>query len=85
MGIVPDAAIHSQVCMLWHSIRLLILGLFTFVAGGCGSADPAAPIMAESKHSHYHVHAIDASHEHTHEDATLGGHEHSHQHPESHQ
>ena len=37
--------------------------------------------MVEAQHTHYHVHAVDASHEHAHSghDA-LGGHTHSHQH-----
>jgi hypothetical protein len=63
-------------------VKCCILSLFALAGSGCGGADSSAPIMVESEHSHYHVHAVDASHEHTHEDAPLGAHTHSHQHPE---
>jgi hypothetical protein len=63
---------------------LLAVGFLTLVAGGCGSADQALspPIMDQSRHTHYHVHAADASHEHSHADGAVGGHEHSHEHGE---
>jgi hypothetical protein len=68
--------------MLSRSLSTLAAGLLMFVANGCGGADPSDPIMAEPKHSHYHVHAADASHEHSHaDDGSFGGHEHSHEHP----
>src|SRR5688572_7438660 len=82
MGIVRVALTSAKVCMPSHSGRVLTLGFVTLLGNGCGGADPSVPIMVESKHSNYHVHAVDASHEHTHDDATLGGHEHSHQHPD---
>jgi hypothetical protein len=59
-----------------------VAGLSMLIATGCGGANPSDPVMGEKEHSHYHVHAIDASHEHSHEDdGIIGGHVHSHQHP----
>jgi hypothetical protein len=61
----------------------LAVGMLTFLGAGCGGRDQALspPIMVESEHSHYHVHAVDASHEHAHANGDVGGHEHSHEHP----
>jgi hypothetical protein len=69
--------------MLSDGKATFALGLLIFITTGCGGAETSAPVMTEPKHSHYHVHAADASHEHSHADDKLGGHEHSHQHPES--
>jgi hypothetical protein len=65
----------------WHLARILAVGVFGLVANGCGSPDSTAPVMVDTKHTHYHVHAADASHEHSHEDGSaLGGHVHTHAH-----
>ena len=64
---------------LWRATAAGLLALF---AGACGGNDSSGPIMVESTHSHYHVHAVDASHQHSHADGALGGHVHSHRHAE---
>jgi hypothetical protein len=64
---------------LWRAIAAGLLALF---AGGCGRNDTSEPIMLESTHSHYHVHAVDASHQHSHADGAMVGHVHSHRHAE---
>jgi hypothetical protein len=66
--------------MISHSFRTVAAGWLTFLAGGCGGTDTSAPIMVEPMHSHYHVHAVDASHQHSHADGAMVGHVHSHQH-----
>jgi hypothetical protein len=66
--------------MLSNAKTTFAVGFMTFITAGCGGADPSDPIMAEPKHSHYHVHAPDASHEHSHADENVGGHEHAHEH-----
>jgi hypothetical protein len=68
--------------MLTYPWRTAAVGLLTLFVGGCGGSDPSTPIMVESTHTHYHVHAADASHDHSHEEGAVGGHAHSHRHAE---
>jgi hypothetical protein len=73
---------NSLIVMSTFSRQLLAAQLLIIAGSGCGkSGHTGSPsIMVESKHSHYHVHAVDASHEHSHPDGAVGGHEHSHRH-----
>jgi hypothetical protein len=65
--------------------RTLAVAFVALLIGGCGrTGDSSHPVMTEAQHTHYHVHAVDASHEHSHPGDDLGGHTHTHQHPEDH-
>jgi hypothetical protein len=61
-----------------------LLSVLIVVIAGCEAADDAAttPVMTQSVHEHYHVHAADASHGHDHEDDAKLGHDHLHNHAE---
>lgn len=63
----------------WHHwvIAACALGI-----AGCGreSAQLSAPVMTETTHQHFHVHAAGVVHDHGHAAEFAGGHEHAHQH-----
>ena len=55
--------------------------ILILMAAGCTAEDPAAlPILTQSAHDHYHIHAPDASHGHDHQDLAGLGHNHAHRH-----
>jgi hypothetical protein len=69
--------------MLRNKLCRLAIAIWPLVASGCGgsSATVEPGIMEETQHSHYHVHAVDASHGHTHPGLdAFGGHTHPHAH-----
>lgn len=66
--------------MTCELLKIIAISL-PLVVCGCSRANIELEpgVMNDVKHSHYHVHAVDASHEHGH--STFGGHTHPHQHP----